>query len=110
MSYSVYAIQCSDHSVYIGQTTNLLQRWQAHQAGRIKWTQHRKPLRLVYREVCADRNAVRRREQQLKTGFGRQWLKQVITRSGEGGLPARGNLPRQAGKTVGAGVISAIVA
>jgi len=101
-AFSVYTITCSDESVYIGHTASLEERWKAHCAGRVRWTRSRRPLTLSDHETCATREAAIERESALKTGFGRKALKRAL----KGGLPAAP--AAQAGKTVGAGVITEI--
>ena len=108
----MYVIRCEDQSMYIGHTDNLQRRLQEHRAGRVHWTRGRAPLTLAHTETCTTREEAVLREQALKTGFGRTWLKRMLRREG-GGLPAApsGTFSgaAQAGKTVGAGVIAEIV-
>ena len=100
--FHVYAVEGSDGSVYIGHTENLRRRWQQHMAGQVQWTTTRRPLTLTFHEACTTRQAAIQREQELKTGFGRKWFARQMARGAAG--------RREGGKTVGAGVISQIVA
>jgi len=81
----VYAIQCEDDSVYIGQTEDLRQRWEEHREGRAsRWTKRHEPLRVVYWEYAESREQAVEREKWLKTGFGRKWLRREIARTQTG--------------------------
>ena len=73
--YWAYIIKCSDNSFYIGQTDNLLRRYEDHLKGKVEWTADRKPLELVYWEAFDTREEAAEREKWLKTGFGRKWIK-----------------------------------
>ncbi len=63
----VYILRCSDNSFYVGSTQNLLDRIQAHDAGRgSTYTSRRRPVRLMYKEVFKTEVEAIRRERQLK--------------------------------------------
>lgn len=67
MSYWVYIIQCGDDSLYTGITTDVERRLKEHQMGiGAKYTRGRGPLRVVYREACADKSTALRREYAIK--------------------------------------------
>src|SRR5579875_3098630 len=77
--FYVYAIECADGSHYIGQTQDLAQRWKEHVDGRAaEWTSRHKPVRIAHYEEFETREAAVQREKELKTGFGRKWLKEII--------------------------------
>jgi len=77
--FYVYAIQCDDNSVYIGQTDNLVKRWEEHVTGRgAEHTKRHRPIALVHYEEFSSKDAAVKREQDLKTGFGRTWLKREL--------------------------------
>ena len=77
--FFVYAIKCDNDSIYIGQTDNLLRRWQEHLEGTAaRWTVLHKPISIVYYDEYGSREESVKREQELKTGFGRKWLKREI--------------------------------
>ena len=78
-TFYVYAIKCEDDSIYIGQTSDLRKRWNEHKSGQgCEWTKRHKPLYIVHHEIFSTRNEAVKREQELKTGFGRKWLKREI--------------------------------
>lgn len=73
--FSVYVIKCDDGSFYIGQTDNLLRRWEEHKNGKVEWTNKHKPAEVIHYEEFRTREEAVKREQNLKTSFGRKWLK-----------------------------------
>ena len=65
--YATYILECADRSYYIGSTSNLRSRVQAHRSG--KGPQHtalRLPVRLVYHELFDTLEEAVARESQLK--------------------------------------------
>ena len=67
MRYYVYLIQSEkDGNYYIGQTDSVKKRLTEHNAGLVKATRHRRPLKLIGYEVYNSRNEARWREFQLK--------------------------------------------
>ncbi|MBI2439349.1 MAG: GIY-YIG nuclease family protein [Candidatus Moranbacteria bacterium] len=78
--YYVYVLQSlKDKKLYIGYTNNLKRRVTEHNAGRVEVTQKRCPLRLLYYEACIQKEDALKRELQLKTGFGREYLKRRLS-------------------------------
>jgi len=73
--YYVYVLKCADDSFYIGQTDDVRRRFGEHQSGKVSWTKARQPLEVIHWEEFNTREQAVEREQRLKTGFGRQWLK-----------------------------------
>lgn len=77
--YCVYVLECDNGSYYIGQTENLIKRWNEHISGKgANWTKSHKPVRIVHHEYYKTRKEAVDREQKLKTGFGRKWIKREI--------------------------------
>ncbi len=65
--YYVYMVRCADQTLYTGWTNDLARRLAAHNSGRgAKYTRSRRPVQLVYAEVCPDKSAALRREWQIK--------------------------------------------
>ena len=63
----VYVLRCSDHSLYTGITTNLNRRLQEHNAGKGgAYTQAKRPVELVFKEVHPSRSSALRREAEIK--------------------------------------------
>ncbi|MCK5148950.1 GIY-YIG nuclease family protein, partial [bacterium] len=89
--FFVYALECEDKSIYIGQTNDILNRWKEHATGKgADWTNKHPPLRLVHWEEYNSREEAITREKELKTGFGRKWLKRELAagRTRQAGEPA----------------------
>lgn len=62
-----YLLRCADDTLYCGITNDLDKRLLVHNAGEgAKYTRGRTPVRLVYREPCADKSAALKRELQIK--------------------------------------------
>lgn len=89
--FFVYALECEDKSIYIGQTDDILKRWKEHATGKgADWTKKHPPLRLVHWEEYNSRKEAINREKELKTGFGRKWIKRELAagRTRQAGEPA----------------------
>jgi type I restriction enzyme R subunit len=81
--FYVYAVECENDSLYIGQTENLTRRWQKHQAGTAsEWTLKYRPVRIGHYEPASTREQAMKMEAEWKTGFGRQRLKRLIEKGG----------------------------
>ena len=79
MFYYTYVLQSLvDDDLYIGSTSDLKKRVDEHNKGRVESTADRRPLKLVYYEACLSKELSFAREKQLKTGFGRKYLKSRI--------------------------------
>ena len=103
--YFVYVLLCADDSFYIGMTDDLYRRWFEHKTGQgAKWTKAQTPIKVIHHEVFDSRSAAAEREKELKTGFGRKWLKREYAKlcsvRKKGGLPAHQSNLMQAGKMV----------
>jgi putative endonuclease len=68
-----------DQGIYIGSTRNLTDRYYSkHLKGRVQSTKSRLPLMLIYFEEFDSYSEAYKREKYLKTGAGRDWLKENI--------------------------------
>ena len=76
--YYTYVLRCGDGNLYVGSTGNLRRRMVEHQTGRVPATASRLPVTLEYYEACQSEGRARLREKQLKTGFGRAYLKRRL--------------------------------
>lgn len=80
--YYTYVLFCrrdkKNSDFYIGYTENLRDRLKAHLAKKVETTKSSDRIELVYYEACRDKTDARKRELQLKTGFGRGYLKKRI--------------------------------
>jgi putative endonuclease len=76
--FYTYVLKCGDGKLYVGSALDLRKRLEQHRAGRVPATAHRLPVKLEYYEACRSELKVRLREKQLKTGFGRAYLKRRL--------------------------------
>jgi len=77
--YYTYVLKSyRDLKLYIGWTDDLSSRFIKHQKGLVLSTKNRRPFKLVYYEACLSKEGAIKREKQLKTGFGRKYLKNRI--------------------------------
>jgi len=79
MSSYVYVLQSlKDKKLYIGITNNLLKRLNQHNQGENPSTKCRAPFKLIYSEKYTNYKKARIRENFLKSGQGRKWMKNNI--------------------------------
>jgi putative endonuclease len=79
MFFYTYVLKIvKDHRLYIGSSSNLIQRIKQHSCGEVEATKNRRPLILIYYEVCLVKHNAEKRERYFKTGFGRLFLKNRI--------------------------------
>ena len=64
----VYMLKCSDNSLYTGVTVNLARRVDEHNNSPLgaKYTKPRRPVTLVYQEICENRTMATKREAEIK--------------------------------------------
>ena len=80
--YYVYVLlSLKDKRFYIGFTTNLKQRLQQHARGEVKSTKERRFLKLIHYEYFLNESDAKSREVFLKSGFGREQLRQSLKRT-----------------------------
>jgi putative endonuclease len=76
--FYTYVLLCSDSKLYIGHAQDLRIRLNQHKRGAVQATAYRLPIELIYYEACLDLSSAVAREQQLKTGFGRAYLRRRL--------------------------------
>lgn len=77
----VYVLQSKkDSNLYIGCTNNLKKRFKEHNMGKSLATKNRTPLSLIYYEAYTHKDDAFSREQYLKTGWGKNYLKKTLRR------------------------------
>ena len=80
MYYVYVLISEKSSSLYKGQTDNLEKRLKEHNNGKVKYTKSYIPWEIIYYEVFTTREEAVNREKYLKSGIGRQFLKEKIKR------------------------------
>ena len=78
MFYTYVLRSLKDKNLYIGWTSDLNNRLHIHNQGKVGATKYRIPLEMIYYEACTDKDLAISREKQLKTGFGRAYLKRRL--------------------------------
>jgi len=76
-----YVLQCkinNKRELYIGSTSNLIERLKDHKTKSVSTTKKFSTIELVYYEACKNKTDAIKREIQLKTGFGRGYLKRRL--------------------------------
>jgi predicted GIY-YIG superfamily endonuclease len=89
--FCVYVLKCADGSFYKGQTNNTKRRLEEHRRGEVSWTARNLPVLLVHFEQYKTREEAVKREDYLKTGRGRDWIKATYEKR------ELNNMGRQAG-------------
>lgn len=79
MFYTYVLLSEKDNKHYIGWTNDLKKRVVKHKKGLVQATRNRLPINLIYYEACLSQEKAIEREKQLKTGFGRAYLKRRLT-------------------------------
>ena len=80
-SWYVYVLRSlRDGETYTGSTNDLRKRFKQHNDGLTRSTKGRRPLQLIYYEMCRDEGDARSRELFLKSGMGKRYLKNRLKR------------------------------
>jgi len=66
---------------YIGLTADLKRRLSEHRSGKVKSTQDRKNLRLIFYEAFIDKADAERRERYFKTTKGKRSLRLILKKT-----------------------------
>lgn len=75
----VYVLRSKvDKDLYVGLTNDLINRLKLHNEGKVHSTKLRKPLYVIYYEAHHNKNDAAAREQFLKTGWGKNWIKRTL--------------------------------
>ena len=74
MFYTYVLHSEKDGNLYVGYSKDLDLRFEQHQKGQVPSTKHRRPLKLIYYEVCLEQSDALRREKYLKTHYGRMFI------------------------------------
>lgn len=90
MSFYVYILHSeTSGKTYVGQSADLVRRLEQHNDPDCLLTTYTKknqgPWRLIHSEVYASRAEAMRRERELKTGKGRDWIRRFLLEGRAGG-------------------------
>ena len=79
--YYVYVLKSEkNRKWYTGSTSNLQKRFKQHNDGKSSWTKDGKPWKLLYYEACLHEDDARLRENYLKSGMGKRYIKNRLKR------------------------------
>ena len=73
--YTYVLTSKKDDNYYVGSCDDINARLREHNIGRVQSTKHRRPLKIIYYEACLSRGSARKRENYLKTSWGKRYLK-----------------------------------
>lgn len=81
--YFTYVLRCIDSKrnrveFYTGSSKIVPDRFEGHKSKSVKTTKSFDKIELVYYEACLNKTDALKRENQLKTGFGRGYLKRRL--------------------------------
>ena len=77
--YYVYILQSKkDRSFYIGYSTDLKRRIEAHKRGESLATKFKRPFGLIYYEAFINQKDAKNREEYLKSGWGFRSVKKIL--------------------------------
>ncbi len=80
--FFVYVIKSlKNNRFYVGHTNDVARRLLEHNSGLSKYTSISKPFELIFSEVFTTRLEAVQRELFLKSGKGREWLKNLLNRA-----------------------------
>jgi putative endonuclease len=80
--YFVYVLKSTkDKELYYGLTANLENRLVEHNKGKVQATKGRTPFDIVYFETVANLTEARRKEKYFKSGFGRKYIKNKLSKT-----------------------------
>lgn len=75
MYYVYILLSQKDNKWYTGYTNNLKRRFEEHNKGLNYATTKRRPFELIYYEACTDEDDAKAREEYLKSGMGKRYIK-----------------------------------
>ncbi len=84
--FYTYVLCCKNEKskgsiLYVGSTSDLKNRYSEHKTGEVQTTKNYDKIALIYYEACLNKTDARKRELQLKTGFGRGYLNRRLENS-----------------------------
>ena len=82
--FTVYVLHSEKfNKIYIGFTSNFEERFRSHnELGTKGWTRKFRPWKLVLKEFFETKMEAMKREKELKTALGRDWIWQKINKKG----------------------------
>lgn len=79
MHYLYILRSTKDGQLYTGYTNNLQARISKHRTGKVLSTKSRLPVYLIYYEAYQNEKDARNRERYFKTGWGRSYVRKILS-------------------------------
>jgi len=99
----VYILQSlKDNRTYVGYAIDVWARLLEHNSGKVRATKHRRPLEVLYTELCKTLKDAKRREKYWKSGGGRRKLKLYFKEGFPPSFAGRGSPKLKLGRRIGA--------
>jgi len=76
ITYAIYSITLD--KIYVGQTNNIDRRIKEHKNGYSTYTSNARDWKLIYQKSFTSRSSAMKREKQLKSFRGREFLKNLV--------------------------------
>ena len=78
--FTVYILYSFVHNkTYTGYSSNLIQRFYSHNIySNTDWTRQYRPWVVIYCEIVETKSEALKREKELKSGTGREWVQKKI--------------------------------
>ncbi|PIT88663.1 MAG: hypothetical protein COU29_02755 [Candidatus Magasanikbacteria bacterium CG10_big_fil_rev_8_21_14_0_10_36_32] len=77
MSFT-YILKTSCDDYYIGSTDDITQRLKAHNAGKVKSTKSKLPIRLVFKEYYHTKSEAQKKEYKIKNWKSKKMIEKLI--------------------------------
>ncbi len=78
--FYTYVLQNKNKHFYTGYTKDLRKRFKEHNTRKSKYTKYNGPYMLIYYEACLNEYDAKSREQYLKSGLGKRYIKNRLKR------------------------------
>jgi len=79
--FYTYALSSLERNyIYVGITSDIERRVKEHNSGKNKTTRPYRPFELIFEKEFQTRTKARAEEKKLKSGFGKEFLKNLITK------------------------------
>lgn len=75
MFYTYILLSLKDNKWYTGYSNDLKRRFEEHNKGLVYATTKRRPFKLIYYEACLDEDDAKAREEYLKSGMGKRYVR-----------------------------------
>ena len=78
MVHYIYIVESVNGKRYVGVTVDLEERLKKHNHHGGRWTKHKGPWRLIYKDICQNKKDALLRERKIKSYKGGEAFKRLI--------------------------------